>query len=261
MRELAAPIDFTVKKYPLNAAGRDFVVGDIHGAFSLLQQKLDSIGFNPIDGDRLFAVGDLVDRGPESYQAWEWLEKPWFTSVRGNHCDMALSNPTLLKEDPLEIQLGYYDMRNGMKWWKESSWKYRKLNWFAFQKLPIVIEVKTEKGLVGIVHSEVPYFGSPGMKAKKSWQEFLLRLQMMPREVAEEVMWTRTTCEYNDKTEIEGVWRVYSGHTPVDTPKMLGNQCFIDTGGCFKDGYFTVMELTAEILPETPLRNEGWPAL
>lgn len=42
-----------------------FVVGDIHGAYSLLMAKLKEIKFN-FNSDLLIAVGDLVDRGSEN---------------------------------------------------------------------------------------------------------------------------------------------------------------------------------------------------
>ena len=44
-----------------NLRGRDLAVGDIHGHFQRLQQCLDAVGFDPAV-DRLFSVGDLVDR-------------------------------------------------------------------------------------------------------------------------------------------------------------------------------------------------------
>lgn len=80
------------KKFQMNAAGRDLIVGDVHGHFTKLQAALDAVGFNPAE-DRLFSVGDLVDRGPECDQALEWLAKPWFHAVSGNHEDMAIRWP------------------------------------------------------------------------------------------------------------------------------------------------------------------------
>ena len=74
------------KRFERNDLGRDFAVGDIHGHFSQLQKKLDEIGFNQ-DVDRLFSVGDLVDRGPECELSLEWIDRPWFHPVRGNHDD------------------------------------------------------------------------------------------------------------------------------------------------------------------------------
>ena len=42
---------------------RLFVCGDIHGCLGPLNERLDAIGFDK-DRDHLFALGDLVDRGP-----------------------------------------------------------------------------------------------------------------------------------------------------------------------------------------------------
>ena len=69
-------------KIPRNERGRDFAVGDVHGHFSRLQEGLDRLGFDPAR-DRLFSVGDLVDRGPENEAALEWLAQPWFHAVQG----------------------------------------------------------------------------------------------------------------------------------------------------------------------------------
>ena len=71
-----------IKRFSKNLVGRDFVVGDIHGAFTKLKQALEKIEFNT-EVDRLFCVGDLVDRGGENEQATDWLFKPWFHTVRG----------------------------------------------------------------------------------------------------------------------------------------------------------------------------------
>lgn len=75
-----------IKRFAANTAGRDFAVGDIHGHFTRLQAALDTAGFDPAT-DRLFSVGDLVDRGPECRDVLDWLAKPWFHPVRGNHDD------------------------------------------------------------------------------------------------------------------------------------------------------------------------------
>jgi len=46
-----------------NREGRDFVVGDIHGMFGHLRMLLKQVSFDA-EVDRLFSVGDLVDRCP-----------------------------------------------------------------------------------------------------------------------------------------------------------------------------------------------------
>ncbi|WP_156803421.1 metallophosphoesterase [Frateuria aurantia] len=46
-------------------------MGEIHGCFSRLEAALALVGFDA-GRDRLFAVGDLVDRGPESAEVLNW---------------------------------------------------------------------------------------------------------------------------------------------------------------------------------------------
>lgn len=66
-----------------NSLGRDFIVDDLHGCLDLLDIELDRVGFDPAV-DRLFSVGDLIDRGPDSMGCLRLLNKPWFFAVRGN---------------------------------------------------------------------------------------------------------------------------------------------------------------------------------
>jgi serine/threonine protein phosphatase 1 len=86
------------RRMPANADGRDFVVGDLHGHRSLLELELDALGFDPAC-DRVFAVGDLIDRGPESLATLRLIDVPWFHAVLGNHELMLLE------------YLGYYASR------------------------------------------------------------------------------------------------------------------------------------------------------
>ena len=59
-------------------------MGDLHGCFNLLVRLLVDVQFNP-DQDRLFSVGDLIDRGPYSLRCLQLLQEPWFFAVQGNH--------------------------------------------------------------------------------------------------------------------------------------------------------------------------------
>ena len=99
-----------VKHFEKNAVGNDYVVGDIHGEFHLLQSKLDELQFNP-EVDRLFSVGDLVDRGTESEKCLEWLNKPWFHSVRANHEQMIID--AYREEDD---RYAVHSFQNGGAW-------------------------------------------------------------------------------------------------------------------------------------------------
>jgi len=69
---------------PHNAAGRDYLVGDLHGHRERLERDLERIGFDRRT-DRLLSVGDLIDRGPDSLGTLSLIEEPWFHGVLGNH--------------------------------------------------------------------------------------------------------------------------------------------------------------------------------
>ena len=57
-----------------NINAHDFIVGDLHGCRAMLDTLLAHVGF---DGsrDRLFSVGDLVDRGPDSEGCLDLLHR------------------------------------------------------------------------------------------------------------------------------------------------------------------------------------------
>ncbi|OCX70424.1 metallophosphoesterase [Acidithiobacillus thiooxidans] len=80
--------------HPANLQGRDFIVGDLHGHPDVLYRLMDQVGFD-VDMDRLFSVGDLVDRGPNSAAALDLLDAPWFYPVMGNHDAMLLATLNL----------------------------------------------------------------------------------------------------------------------------------------------------------------------
>jgi bis(5'-nucleosyl)-tetraphosphatase (symmetrical) len=63
-----------------------YVIGDIQGCFEALQRLLQQIAFDPAR-DRLWLVGDLVNRGPQSLDVLRWavaLDER-LTVVLGNH--------------------------------------------------------------------------------------------------------------------------------------------------------------------------------
>ncbi|MDO6712632.1 symmetrical bis(5'-nucleosyl)-tetraphosphatase [Aliiglaciecola sp. 2_MG-2023] len=64
----------------------NYVVGDIQGCYSGLRQLLDKVKFDPAN-DKLWAVGDLVARGPDSLDTLMFLNSlgEAFDTVLGNH--------------------------------------------------------------------------------------------------------------------------------------------------------------------------------
>ena len=63
-----------------------FAIGDIHGCYETLRRLLRRIEFDP-RRDRLWLVGDLVNRGPRSLDVLRWAAElgDRLTCVLGNH--------------------------------------------------------------------------------------------------------------------------------------------------------------------------------
>ncbi len=226
------------KYFTKNRKGRDFVVGDLHGMFSSFSKLLDQVDFD-YDADRVFSVGDLVDRGSESHRAVEFLTKPWFFSIMGNHEYMLIES-----EDDERMQDNWVNYCGG-DWWKEMPDKLKPRIRKKFSKLPLAMEVEAPCGNVGIVHADVPLH--------MQWSYFIKELQTGV-EMQSYSLWSRNrykrikTDGYSPK--VEGIDLVVVGHTPVSEPLLEGNVHFIDTGATYIEdstlAQLTMLELAAE---------------
>ncbi|WP_443698733.1 metallophosphoesterase [Pseudomonas sp.] len=232
-----------IKHFAANTAGRDFAVGDIHGHFTRLQSALDLAGFDPTV-DRLFSVGDLVDRGPECRAVIDWLSKPWFHPVRGNHDDY------VVRFDTCDMDNWVY---NGSSWFAGLAWDEQREFAVQFTELPIAIEVETPAGLVGIVHADCPFPSWEQLRQELEAPESRKRLKL----VQNTCMWSRSRIEQNDNSGVRGIVALIVGHTPVRSAAQLGNVYHVDTGGWFPDGsgIFTLIDLhTMQAVPPLPAK-------
>lgn len=241
-----------IKRFAANTAGRDFAVGDIHGHFTRLQAALDAAGFDPAV-DRLFSVGDLVDRGPESLEVNEWvLRKPWFHAVRGNHEQMTVDSHTAGRT---RDECGMHFISGG-QWFYGLSSVEQGCYASILQDLPLVIEVETAHGLIGIVHADCPY---------RDWKEFTWGIESGGPQESEHLsavcMWSRKRISDEDSEGVKNVRAVIVGHTPLRQPAILGNVYHIDTAG-WMDGHFTLLNLqTLECIPPVnPKLHWDWEA-
>ncbi|KKO13611.1 metallophosphoesterase [Pseudomonas putida] len=220
-----------------NMRGRDLAVGDIHGHFQRLQQCLDGVGFDPAV-DRLFSVGDLVDRGPDSEAALEWLAQPWFHAVQGNHEALAI---TRVRGGRLDLDM--YRAAGG-GWFLDLP-RARQLRFVErFEQLPIAIEVESAAGLVGLLHADSPY---ADWTVLRTW----LELDDDPK-IREVCQWSRRRLKVGDTQPVQGLRALLVGHTPVLEAKLLGNVWHLDTGG-WASGHFTLMDMrTLQLVSPRP---------
>lgn len=217
-----------LKTFKPNTAGRDFVVGDLHGCYKLLLAALKHVEFDE-NVDRLFSVGDLVDRGKENEDCLALLDKAWFHCVKGNH--------EQLMEDYLTGgPTGVYWDYNGGGWWRDN--KYTALDvenlLFKLKNMPFGITVENS---FHVIHAEL--HNDPKLSELNFAEKFeSLALRRMGD--GEAVLWGREKFMMfygadlsKLKTKNSGtskLFPIFSGHTTVRNPLTIGNQTCIDTG-------------------------------
>lgn len=200
--------------------GRLFLVGDIHGMFTLLENLLDKSKFEP-SKDILISVGDLVDRGPESYRVLEFLEYKWFYSVLGNHEQMMID---LLNQENQENQK-MWELNGGL--WENKNIPYSDFS-KRFESLPLAIEINYKGKKIGVNHSGIPMYFS-------DWNEYIKDLSFSDEdsEVYSDTLWSRRTfykAKMGSSINIDNIDLIVSGHTPNKEIIYDENQLFIDTG-------------------------------
>lgn len=212
-----------VLQLPKNLDGRDFVVGDIHFKTTDLHRGLHALGFDKVK-DRLIAVGDLIDRGPGVLDGLKLLGEPWFFSVLGNHERMLI--------DAYEANPEARYSAHGAGWWMTIADESKAMIIEKLQSLPIAIEIESGRGVVGVVHADVP--------AGMTWPTFLEELENPAME--EIALWGRDRIVKHHREGVSGVWRVCIGHTWIPRPLRLGNVLALDvTGGA--DGSLAIYSI------------------
>jgi serine/threonine protein phosphatase 1 len=247
-----------VHYYRRNTTGRDFVVGDVHGCFSRLDEALAARRYDPTR-DRLFSVGDLVDRGPESAQLLDAVRRHRIKAVRGNHEDMIVR--WYFHDERIERLLS-----NGGGWFvdlEDGSGRARPFGRYM-AGMPYAIQIDTAHGLVGLVHADAPHDhwtqlvsalenGDPDGPIRKQvlWQRARWSGQSTPEFAAvpaslEPLFGLPATgpasAPIDPHRPVRGVAAVVVGHTPVSAPLVRGNVIDIDTGAVY-GGELTILDL------------------
>lgn len=236
------------RHYRANLAGRDFVVGDLHGCKALLLQLLSHVGFDT-RVDRLFSVGDLVDRGPDSLGCLRLLNDRWIHSVRGNHEQMMID--WLASEDD-----GGHWFANGGDWVLEhrdgDARKEIEALGRRLAELPLMATVTLRDGTrFHVVHAEFPA-GAVRSEADLADPLRVGRLlEATTRWGERSVLWGRDLLEpagfqaltpatiervrrgaaaFAPTPADASMARIYCGHTVVRSPLRVGSLVGIDTG-------------------------------
>ena len=225
--------------YSVNSLGVDYICADIHGHFSILDSLLRKVGFDA-SKDRLFSLGDLIDRGDESEKALRYLQYPWFHAILGNHELMLMK--AYESDDPQVYEWWYYW---GGDWAESLSKAQLKPYYDAFKRLPVAIELSLrDQRKVGLVHAQLP---SP-----LSWDTVQDQLSRIPQEVSNpdsydgkasidtrlitEMLWAKTQVYGSEKERakikpVQAIDHVFHGHSIVYyKPETISNRTFMDLG-------------------------------
>ncbi|MFX9652157.1 metallophosphoesterase [Acinetobacter baumannii] len=211
--------------------GKLYAVGDLHGCYNLLMNRLKEIGFD-FDRDLLISVGDLVDRGPNSKECAELLWEDWFKAVLGNHellCIEGLSDPVKKK----------CHLLNGGQWFYELKEFDQHMFVAAFRKMPTVLEVHHKGKKYGFVHGNIE---------ENDWEQFKATFSQEDntsiRSAQQQALWGRTRVDRHNPgyEEVKNIDYVFLGHTMVFNAFRRDNCVFIDTGA-YHTGKLTIIDL------------------
>lgn len=207
-----------VPTFTANPDGRDFVVGDVHGCFRTLERALAESQFDPAC-DRLFGVGDLVNRGPHSVEAVDWLEQRFTAVTLGNHDRAALR----WFEEKLSGSHAADDE------WKDALDPRDYPRWRdALSQLPLALTVETPHGPVGVIHAEAP---------DRDWGRTVAQLEAGSETDIDNALlgfegYTPAIRRMRSRP-VRGLRALVSGHFVVEEVEVTANRWNLDTGAGF----------------------------
>jgi len=220
------------------------IIGDIHGCFSELQELLTKVDLTTTN---VVAVGDLIDRGPDSAKVIKLFRDNNYKCVVGNHELMAIQDSPALQSADIEYTPWY---TNGggtciRSYSDDMQQLYSDIEYFKTLPLAINTGHVTSEGLPIIVsHTDIT--GLFAIHDDACRQHTLLD---------EPSTWNRST-----RPRKQLYFNVF-GHTPVDywkqgkytntytqppTAEYKHNTLNLDTGCCYDTrhrGYLTAILL------------------
>lgn len=259
---------------------RQFVIGDIHGAYRALIQVLERAGFD-YDNDKLISVGDVADGWPEMPECIEELKKiKNLVYLKGNHDEWAAK---FLEKIP-----GGYDPEYDA--WMMHGGGATKTAYLDMPGLRLRMEhieflrsaphyYLDEKNRL-FMHAGI--FPKPGTKMHE--HNSILKegleiedLERIMKERPDSFFWDRYLWDYayaGRTKPTKHFHEVYIGHTPTinypqsngsqSKPMNRGNVWNMDTGCCYT-GAISMMEINTkelfqsdramELYPDHPGRN------
>jgi serine/threonine protein phosphatase 1 len=225
-----------VVSFGINRAGRDFVVGDVHGCFDRLQALLRKVDFD-FATDRLFCTGDLIDHGPLSHEVLDWLGEPWLFSVRGNHEQQ-------LVEAFACGDVGWMLLSEHFAWLLGRPVHEQFEFVLQLAALPLAMEISTDSGVVAVVHS-----GCEG----GDWWAFREALRRGEAGAVRSALYQRAS---RAAIPVAGLEALLVGHNPARQVRQTGNIWYLDTAAA-KGGQLSAACLADGCIYSVPGRHRS----
>lgn len=233
--------------YDENTKGRDFVVGDLHGCVEDLLKVLLLLNFDS-SVDRVFSVGDLVDRGPNSMKTADLVYEDWFFAVKGNHEELMYES--ILRDSYQHV--GTWAANGGLWSYNEDKAALKSIS-KKLEQLPYVITVGEGANRFNIVHGELKFFVTNDEGAYERGESFYKRVPvtdaiidqwLFTRSQMDDMLWGRTIISNGNEDiskvkphefwhDMEKMSLTFVGHTPVAYPVQVQRQVYIDTGAVY----------------------------
>lgn len=191
---------------------RTVVISDLHGCYNEVRTALQKVQFSQ-KRDRLIVLGDLMDRGPQSYECFEFIKgcketmKDRCIFILGNHEDLAYN---AIVENDMELWRynGCNSTIRSLKLHKGKDWKEYLIN--------TVLSFSVKEGQLyyydkdlGILFSHAGSIASDYENSKQH-----------------DLIWNRDVC--NGLTAFKGIQVI--GHTPSKYPYYIEAHSLFERG-------------------------------
>jgi hypothetical protein len=194
-----------------NSFGRDLVLTDVNGCYKELIKLTQSIGF--CDNDRLFLLGNSINKGLYSYEVIKFTGKPNVYPIIGSaELLMLVAMLDGAPKGSREILEQQWDV-NGGTWRHEMTSGQLAEMHSAISEWPLTITLNAYKN-IGMVHAESPFDDWNYFKEQEIDYNLLLRATN-----------GRTILQGGRDGLVSGVDFVISGHTQLARPPVYVGKC------------------------------------
>lgn len=198
-----------------------YIIGDVHGCYKSLIALINKLPNK--EKSKICFVGDLVDRGANSYDVVKFVIENNYDCILGNHEQMFLESVPNIRNNKNDELFEHWLYEAGGKQTLNSYSSKDEMNKHIkfIKSLPLYIEYKDYKTKDGrylvVSHSSV----GRAWELRNSEDEMDIDL------FEGQVLWSRN--KYFDNKEIFNIY----GHTVFENVQINDYSCAIDLGCCY----------------------------